>query len=285
MSSKYDLHTHSTASDGTLSPTELLKRAKQHGVSVLALTDHDSTEGVAEAQKEALAQGVVLIPGVEMSVSWDPYVIHMVGLGIDTACQELQQGLSGLRQERMERAVEMGQRLHKSGIEGAYEGAMELCNGRLISRSHFAKFLVDKGHVDDVSKVFKKYLVSGKPGYVKGSWATLEQAVTWIKLAGGQAVIAHPARYPFTRTKLRNLIGEFKELGGEAIEVVSGNYTKDNCYTMARHAKDFELKGSVGSDFHGPEYSRLELGRVLDIPEGVVPIWHDWNSRGLTAAL
>lgn len=285
MNIRYDLHSHSTASDGTLSPADLVKRAEQAGVSVLALTDHDSTEGVAEAQQAALAMGIELIPGVEMSVSWDPYVIHVVGLGIDTTCQELQQGLSGLREQRLERAIEMGRRLHKSGIEGAYEGAMELCNGQLISRSHFARFLVDNGYVDDVSKVFKKYLVHGKPGYVQGSWATLEQAVKWIKTAGGQAVIAHPARYPFTRTKLRNLIGEFKELGGEAIEVVSGNYTKDNCFTMARHAMDFELLGSVGSDFHGPEYSRLELGRILELPEGVVPIWHDWNSRDLTAAL
>ncbi len=285
MKYRYDLHTHSTASDGTLTPTELVKRAQGAGVSVLALTDHDTTEGIAEAEQAALRLGIDLVSGVEISVSWDPYVIHVVGLGVDTGCEQLQQGLLRLREQRQQRAIEMGRRLEKNGIKDAYEGAMELCNGRLISRTHFARFLVQRGYVDDVSKVFNKYLVRGKPGYVQGSWATLEEVVSWIKGAGGQAVIAHPARYPFTRTKLRNLIGEFKELGGEAIEVVSGNYTKDNCYTMARHAMDFELMGSAGSDFHGPEYSRIEIGRTLDLPEGVVPIWHDWNRPGLAASL
>jgi predicted metal-dependent phosphoesterase TrpH len=281
----YDLHSHSTASDGTLSPAELVKRAQSNGVDVLALTDHDSTEGVAEAEEMALRLGVDLIPGVEVSVSWDPYVIHVVGLGVDTGCRELQQGLLRLREQREERAVEMGRRLQKKGIEGAYEGAKALCNGHLISRTHFARFLVDKGYVDDVSKVFSKYLVNGMPGFVPGNWASLEEVICWIKTAGGQAVIAHPARYPFTRTKLRNLLGEFKELGGKAIEVVSGNYTRDNCLTMARHAREFELMGSVGSDFHGPQHSRIELGRVMELPEKVVPIWHDWNRPSLAAAL
>lgn len=281
----YDLHTHSTASDGTLSPRELVKRAHDNGVDVLALTDHDSTEGMAEAEDMALRLGIDLIPGVEISVSWDPYVIHVVGLGVDTASQELQQGLLRLREQREERAIEMGRRLHKKGIEGAYEGAKSLCNGQLISRTHFARFLVDKGYVDDVSKVFSKFLVSGKPGYVSGEWASLEEVIGWINSAGGQAVIAHPARYPFTRTKLRNLISEFKELGGEAIEVVSGNYTRDNCLTMARHAMDFALMGSVGSDFHGPEHSRIDLGKIMDLPEQVVPIWHNWNRPDLAASL
>ncbi len=283
MNCRYDLHTHSTASDGTLSPADLVKRAKQAGVSVMALTDHDTTEGIAEAKRAALPIGMILVPGVEISVSWDPYVIHVVGLGVDTRCPVLQQGLSRLRQQRRERAIEMGRRLHKSGIEDAYNGAMELCNGRLISRTHFARFLVDRGYVDDMSGVFGRYLVPGKPGYVPGTWASLEQALTWIKTAGGQAVIAHPARYPFTRTKLRTLIGEFKELGGEALEVVSGNYTKDNCLSMARHAIDFALKGSVGSDFHGPERFKAEIGRVLDLPEGVAPIWNDWGQGDIAA--
>jgi predicted metal-dependent phosphoesterase TrpH len=281
----YDLHTHSTASDGTLSPTELVKRAHNFGVNVLALTDHDTTEGIEEAEQAALRLGIDLVPGVEISVNWEPYVIHVVGLGITTECQELQQGLLRLREQRQERAVEMGRRLQKKGIEGAYEGAKALCNGRLISRTHFARFLVEKGYVDDVSKVFSKFLVSGKPGYVPGNWASLEEVVRWIKFAGGQAVIAHPARYPFTRTKLRTLMAEFKELGGEAIEVVSGNYTRDNCYTMARHAMDFELMGSVGSDFHGPEHSRIEIGRIMDLPENVVPIWQNWSRPDMAVSL
>jgi 3',5'-nucleoside bisphosphate phosphatase len=281
----YDLHAHSTASDGTLSPAELVKRAHNLGVDVLALTDHDSTEGVAAAQTMALRLGIGLVPGVEISVSWDPYVIHVVGLGIDTTCQKLQQGLLQLRKQREERAIEMGRRLQKNGIEGAYEGTKDLCSGRLISRTHFARFLVDKGYVDDVSKVFSKFLVRGKPGYVPGEWASLEDVISWITAAGGQAVIAHPARYPFTRTKLRNLIGEFKDLGGAAIEVVSGNNTRDNTLTMARHAMDFKLMGSVGSDFHSPEHSRIDLGRVMDLPEQVVPIWHNWSQPNLAAAL
>jgi predicted metal-dependent phosphoesterase TrpH len=281
----YDLHSHSTASDGTLSPAELVKRAKQAGVSVLALTDHDTTDGIAEAEQAALRLGIDLVAGVEISVSWEPYVIHVVGLGIDVTCWELQQGLLRLQEQREERALEMGRLLEKRGIENAYQGAMDLCNGRLISRTHFARFLVEKGYVDDMSKVFNKYLVSGKPGYVPGTWATLEEVITWIKAAGGQAVIAHPARYPFTRTKLRTLIGEFKELGGEGLEVVSGNYTLDNCLTMARHAKDFELMGSVGSDFHGPEHSRIEIGKIMDLPENVLPIWHNWNRPNLAVSL
>lgn len=283
MKYRYDLHTHSTASDGTLSPQELVRRAKQAGVSVLALTDHDTTEGIAEAKYAALRHGIDLVPGVEISVSWEPYVIHVVGLGVDTGCHVLQQGLARLREQRRERAMEMGRRLQKSGIDGAYDGAMELCNGRLISRTHFARFLVDSGYVDDEAKVFTKYLVSGKPGYVPGHWASLEEVVTWIRAAGGQAVIAHPARYPFTRTKLRTLIGEFKELGGDAIEVVSGNYTRDDCLTMARHAMDFGLMGSLGSDFHTPGHFRADIGRTHDLPDGVIPVWHDWGLGDMAA--
>ncbi len=260
---------------------DLVARAKQAGVSVLALTDHDSTQGVAEAGKAALRLGLDLVPGVEISVSWGAYVIHVVGLGVDTECDLLQQGLSRQREERRERAIKMGQCLEKSGIKDAYEGAMELSNGRLISRTHFARFLVERGYVNTTDKVFKRYLVRGKPGYVQGRWASLEEVITWIKAAGGQSVIAHPARYPFTRTKLRRLFAEFVELGGDAIEVVSGNYTRDNCLTMARHAMDFDLMGSVGSDFHGLEHSRQEIGRIFDLPQGVTPIWHNWNRQDL----
>jgi len=277
----YDLHTHSTASDGTLSPADLVQRAKLAGVSVLALTDHDTTEGISEAQSVAMRIGVDLVPGVEISVTWEPYVIHVVGLGIDTGSMPLQQGLSSLREQREERAIEMGRRLEKDGIMDAYAGAKAYSNGRLISRTHFARFLVDRGYAEDMSKVFKKFIVRGKPGFVPGSWASLEDVVSWIRAAGGQSVIAHPARYPFTRTKLRRLFDEFVELGGDAIEVVSGNYTRDNCLTMARHAMDFELMGSVGSDFHGPEHSRIEVGRMQDIPDGVTPIWHNWNRQDL----
>jgi len=277
MSLRYDLHTHSTASDGTLTPAQLLQRAAESGVQVLALTDHDTTEGVAEASREALRQGVVLIPGVEVSVSWGPQVIHLVGLGVDPACDALQQGLQQLRRFRNWRAEEIGRRLAKRGIEGAFEGAKSRSNGRLIGRTHFARFLVDAGHAADVRKVFKHYLVRGKPGYVPGEWAALGDAVGWIREAAGQAVIAHPARYPLTRSKLRRLLAEFVEVGGSGIEVISGSHSRDDGFTMARHATDFNLLASAGSDYHGPENPWIDLGRLPPLPDGPVPVWRDWN--------
>ncbi|MCG8429003.1 MAG: PHP domain-containing protein [Chromatiales bacterium] len=277
MTLKIDLHSHSTASDGTLTPTELVMRAVEAGVDVLALTDHDTTEGIAEALTAAENRPLELIPGIEISVTWNSQVVHIVGLGVDIQCQTLQEGLAPLRQFRDWRAEEIGRRLAKVGIEGAYEGAKALSNGKLVSRTHFARFLVNQGYVSETKKVFQKYLTRGKPGHVPGEWAELSAAVGWIKAAGGQAVIAHPARYPFTRTKLRRLIGEFVEAGGDAIEVVSGSHSRDDNFTMARHAIDFGLKGSQGSDYHGPENSWAELGRLAELPSGVVPIWRDWT--------
>jgi hypothetical protein len=272
----FDLHSHSTASDGTLAPRLLVEHAAAAGVDVLSLTDHDTTEGITEAALAAQTAGLQLVPGIEISVTWNSHVVHIVGLGIDPANQILQQGLVKLREFRDWRAEEMGRRLEKSGIEGAYDGAKALSNGHLISRTHFARFLVNQGYVTETKKVFQKYLTRGKPGHVPGQWAELEDAVGWIKAAGGEAVIAHPARYPFTRTKLRRLIAEFVEAGGDALEVVSGSHSRDDNFTMARHAKDFSLKGSAGSDFHGPENPWVELGRLTQLPDGVVPIWRDW---------
>lgn len=276
MSARYDLHTHSTASDGTLTPAELVARAAAAGVQVLALTDHDTTAGIAEASAEAGRQGIRLVPGVEISVSWGSQVIHLVGLGVDPDHEPLQQGLAGLCRFRDWRAREIGRRLAKKGIDDAFEGARALSNGRLVSRTHFARFLVQQGHAADVRKVFQHFLVRGKPGYVPGEWAALADAVGWILAAGGQAVVAHPARYPLTRSKLRRLLGEFREAGGFALEVISGSHSKDDRFTMARHARDFGLRGSAGSDYHGPENPWIELGRLPPLPEGVVPVWRDW---------
>ncbi len=273
----YDLHNHSTASDGTLSPADLVMLAARSGVEVLALTDHDSTEGVTEAERMAADVGITLIPGVEISVTWNKQTIHVLGLNVDTENSQLQLGLVGLRAFRDRRALEIGARLEKAGIPDAFEGARAFSNGRLISRTHFARYLVQVGAAKDERKVFKHFLVNGKPGHVPGQWASLEDALCWIQAAGGQAVIAHPARYRMTRTKLRNLIKVFVALGGDALEVVSGSHSRDDYFVMAKHAKEFGLLASAGSDFHSPEHPWVVLGRLPLLPDGCRPIWHDWS--------
>ena len=277
MPSRFDLHAHSTASDGTLSPAQLMQRAHGAGVEVMALTDHDTLEGLSEAAAAAQPLGLEFVPGVEVSVSWRGITVHIVGLGVAPDSEVLQCGLSGLREFRDWRAEEIGRRLAKSGIDGAFAGARALSNGRLISRTHFARFLVNSGHAPDVRAVFRKFLVNGKPGFVSGQWAELEDAVRWIRQAGGQAVIAHPARYRLTRGKLRQLIGEFAEVGGAALEVVSGSHSRDDYFTMAHHARDFGLLASAGSDYHGPEHPWIELGRLPELPDGCKAIWKDWR--------
>jgi 3',5'-nucleoside bisphosphate phosphatase len=276
MNWQIDLHTHSTASDGTLSPTELVRRAGAAAVDVLALTDHDSVAGVAEATSAADAVGLSLIPGVEVSVTWEASTVHIVGLGVDTGNAALQAGLAGLQRFRAWRAEEIGRRLARVGIPSAYERAHALSNGKLISRTHFARFLVESGRCRNLQAVFRNYLVSGKPGYVSGEWAALNDAIAWIRGAGGQAVIAHPARYKMSRSKLRRLVGAFKDAGGDAIEVVSGSHDRSDYPAMARLARDFALLASAGSDYHGPENPWISLGRVPRLPPDCQPVWHDW---------
>jgi hypothetical protein len=278
MFCSYDMHSHSTASDGTLSPAALLSRADQAGVAVLALTDHDTTAGLADAARAAEAMAIKLVPGVEISVTWSAQTIHIVGLNIDPAEPVLQAGLASLREFRAWRAEEIGRRLEKIGVGDAYLGALAHSNGVLVSRTHFARMLVERGLVTDERKVFKRYLVHGKPGYVAGDWAKLEAAVAWIHAAGGQAVVAHPARYRMTRSKLRRLFAEFRELGGEAIEVVSGSHRREDYLAMAKHCKEFGLLASAGSDFHSPENPWIALGRLPMLPGDCRPIWADWPS-------
>jgi predicted metal-dependent phosphoesterase TrpH len=277
MFCEYDLHSHSTASDGTLSPRDLVIRAANAGVRILALTDHDTTAGIEEARACASQNGLVLISGVEISVTWHQHTVHIVGLNLDPGNQTLRQGLAGLRRFRDWRATEIALRLEKAGISAAYEGALAHSNGSLISRTHFARYLVELGVVSDERKVFKHYLVNGKPGYVPGQWAELSQALEWIHTAGGVAVIAHPARYRMTRSKLRRLLGEFAELGGEAIEVVSGSHSRDDYFTMAKHAADFGLLASAGSDFHSPDNPWIEFGKLPLLPDNCRPVWSDWG--------
>ena len=250
---------------------------------MLALTDHDTTEGLAEARATAVVLGMTLVNGVEISVTWNSMTVHVVGLGMADTHPGLEQGLAGLRDFRNWRAEEIARCLAREGIDGAYKGARRYSNGRLISRTHFARYLVERGRAQSVRDVFKRYLVRGKPGHVPGRWAMLDEAVGWIRASGGQAVIAHPARYRLTRTKLRRLIGEFRECGGEAIEVVSGSHSRDECFTMGRHSVECGMLASAGSDYHGPENPYVEVGRLMPLPQGCRPLWHDWDPPVATA--
>lgn len=274
---RYDLHSHSTASDGTISPTELIRHAASQAVDVLALTDHDTTTGLAEAEKAAGEAGVALVSGVEISVTWVHQLLHLVGLRIDPLNEDLLRGLAGLRDFRVWRAEEMGRRLEKRGIEGAYAGARALAKGPSIGRTHFARFLVAQGKAKDMQDAFDKYLKRGKAGYVPGKWASLDEAVGWIRAAGGQAVIAHPSRYMLSAARFRALLSEFKEMGGAAMEVISGSHPHGATPALANYAQRYELLASVGSDYHGPGQSRNELGRLPDLPAGCVPVWSEWD--------
>jgi len=273
MDIRYDLHSHSLASDGTLSPAGLVAAAHAAGVNVLALTDHDTTDGIAEAAAAAQQAAMQLVAGVEISVSWQAQTIHVLGLGIDPACTDLQQGLMKLRKFRDWRAEEIGRRLARAGISGCYSAARKLAQGRIVSRTHFARHLVAQGHAASVSDVFKRFLVNGKPGFVSGEWAELEAALGWICAAGGIAVIAHPARYRMTASKLRRLVGEFRECGGHGMEVVSGSHTRDNITAMAALCRSGQLLASSGSDYHGPENPWVNLGQLAALPAGCRPVW------------
>lgn len=246
-------------------------------VDVLALTDHDGTEGIEEATNAAQNHQLTLIAGVEVSVSWRGQTIHIVGLNVDVENDALQQGLQTLRDYRVGRARRIAEKLDKAGIPGALEGAAAYASETMVGRMHFAQFLVEKGYAKDTKDVFKRFLVRNKPGYVPADWTGLQDAVDWITGAGGQAVIAHPGRYRLTRTKLRRLIEDFKSFGGVGLEVASGSQHPDEVTQMARLAEEFDLLASCGSDFHSPEQHWTELGRILSLPASVTPIWSVWH--------
>jgi len=272
----YDLHCHSNVSDGTLTPEALIARAIEQGVDVLALTDHDGTEGIAAAKNAAQGTNLRLIAGVEISVTWSSGTVHIVGLNVDVENETLQQGLLDMRSFRIGRAEKIAQRLEKVGIKGALDGARKYASDVLLGRLHFAQFLVEQGHAKDINDVFKRFLVRNKPGYVPSEWASLNDAVSWITAAGGQAVIAHPARYKMTATKLRRLISAFKDAGGVGVEVVSGRQHPEEVKTLAKLAEQFELLASCGSDFHTPDNTWVELGHLSPLPQSCVPIWSTW---------
>ncbi len=279
MAINYDLHSHSTASDGIFSPSELVRHAVAQKVSFLALTDHDNTNGLSAALDAAIGHDLSLIPGIEISVTWNKQTVHILGLCIDSSNKVMQTGLVKLMEYRDWRATEIARRLDKTGISGAYEGANKYRSGRIFSRTHFARFLVETGHAKSIRDVFKHFLVPNKPGHVPGKWATLEDCLSWIKLAGGIAVIAHPARYGFTATRLRKLLSEFKELGGSAIEVVSGSHSKDDIRYMSELAEQYDFYSSCGSDFHSPDNQYINLGKIPTLPAKCKVIWKhpDWH--------
>ena len=269
-----DLHCHSTISDGTLSPTTLAARARANGVQLWALTDHDEISGQREAATAAQAQGLDYLTGVEISVTFANTTVHIVGLGFDFDDAPLAYGLQETRGWRGARAQDMAQQLALAGIPGAYEGALRYAgNPELISRTHFARYLVEQGVCHDTSEVFRRFLTEGKPGFVPHRWARLGDAVRWIREAGGVAVIAHPARYDLTPTEEYALFSEFSQHGGQAVEVVTGSHTPAEYAIYADMAREFGLAASRGSDFHSPQESHTDLGQLPPLPTGLTPVW------------
>ena len=269
-----DLHCHSVVSDGTLTPEQLAPRAKANGVELWALTDHDEVGGQQRALAAAHANGLKYLTGVEISITFAAHTVHIVGLGFDPDDTSLKQGLRSTRGGRSERAMEMSEQLAKVGIKDAYEGALRFVgNPELISRTHFARFLVESGVCRDTSEVFRKYLIEGKPGFVEHRWATLQNSVEWITRAGGVAVIAHPARYKFSANEEFALFSEFKTHGGRGVEVVTGSHTVAEYVTYAGMAREFGLAASRGSDFHSPDESHTDLGTLPFLPGQLTPVW------------
>ena len=269
-----DLHCHSTMSDGALAPRSLVLRAAEKGVDVLALTDHDNLGGLDEARAAADEAGIRFINGVEVSVTWRGATVHIVGLGIDPANRELNAGLESVRSGRVERARAMAASLKSAGIEASFEGAMRFAqNPVMISRTHFARFLVESGVVEDSRAAFRRYLVPGKPGYSPYDWTTLANAVSWIRGAGGAAVIAHPGRYSLSAAALAELIAEFRAAGGVGIEVVTGNHSTDQFRLFGALSRQHGLLASRGSDFHAPEESGVELGALPALAPQLDPVW------------
>ncbi len=275
-----DLHCHSVVSDGTLTPEALAERASENGVELWALTDHDEIGGQARAAAAARKHQMRYLTGTEISVTFAGQTVHIVGLGFDADDLNLQNGLRQTRGGRGARAMEMSDGLAKVGIKGAYEGALKFVgNPELISRTHFARFLVESGVCRETNDVFRKYLTEGKPGFVPHRWAALKDAISWITGAGGLAIIAHPARYKFTPNEEFALFSEFKAHGGQGVEVVTGSHTVAEYGIYADMAREFGLAASRGSDFHSPDESHTELGTLPLLPSNLTPVWELLGSR------
>ena len=260
-----------------LKPEELVARAAANGVEMLALTDHDGVSGLAEARAKAESEGVRFVDGVEISVTWEGTTVHIVGLQIDPEDPLLRSGLESVREGRARRAEKMGDALEAAGIPDSLAGAKTYAdNPSLISRSHFARHLVKTGRAPDVKSVFQRYLVKGKPGFVPHQWASLTDAVSWIRASGGIAVVAHPGRYNFSKPELHAFLAQFRDCGGAGIEVVTGSHSPEQYLEFARIAREFGLVASRGSDYHGKGESRADLGALPQLPGDLKPVWHDW---------
>ena len=273
----YDLHSHTTASDGLLTPEQLVHRAVEMGIHTLAITDHDTTAGLPAAHEEIARAGLALrlIDGVEISTLWENHEIHIVGLGIDITHPEMVAFLDGQAQRRTRRAEMIAERLEKARIPGALEGAKRLADGGVVTRGHFARFLIEDGRATNMANVFKHYLARGKTGYVPPQWCTIEQAIDVIHHSGGQAVIAHPGRYQLSAKWLKRLLNQFAAAGGDAMEVAKCQQAPNERNQLASYAGQFGLLASQGSDFHQP-CPWIELGRRLRLPDGLTPVWHRW---------
>lgn len=266
-----DLHSHSTASDGVLTPTELVQRAVEKNIGMLALTDHDTVAGIAEAKSAAQGQPIELISGVEISILWEGKSIHLAALNIDEQHPAIVELLNRQAELRAARAIQIGEKLAKAGIPNAYEGAKKLASGE-VTRAHYGRFLVAEGYVRDDEHAFKRYLGLGKSAYVKPVWCTMQEAIDVTHQAGGVICVAHPLRYKLTARWIRRLIADFKQAGGDGIEVAGCAQSPDQRQLLARWAKEFELYASAGSDFHFPA-GWIELGKSLELPAECKPIW------------
>lgn len=267
----FDLHTHSTLSDGSLTPQELLARAVEKGVDVLAITDHDTMDAYQEVP--LVNNGIKLVPGIELSTQWGSTGIHVLGLNVDPGSDAIRTAAQTQSAARLERAGRIGENLEKKGIEDAFNGAKELAGGSYIGRPHFARYIVNTGRANSINAAFKKYMGDGKTGDVKQHWAELPQIIQWIRDANGIAVLAHPLKYKLTRTRLKRLLDDFIEAGGQGMEVVSGQQLPYRTRDLAQLCEQKGLLASCGSDFHTPGNTWAELGAIAPLPSSVTPVW------------
>lgn len=274
-----DLHTHSTASDGTLSPAAVVEAAAARGIRLLALTDHDTVAGLAEGAAAAKRHALDFVPGVEISVTWEGRQLHVLGLHVDPGCAALLRGLEAHREIRERRASEIDRKLERQGIAGAGEEARALAGAGMVTRSHFARVLLERGVVRSLDEAFKRFLKQGKPAWVGVQWAPLNEAIAWIRSAGGVAVLAHPLRYRLSGAWMRRLLLAFRAAGGTGIEVVAGQTCPSEIKLLAGYALRYGLSGSVGSDYHGPQNPWTRFGSAMVLPARVEPVWRSWDRR------
>jgi len=270
---KVDFHNHSYFSDGVFSPTEVVRLADEAACDLFALTDHDTTDGLSEAQRMADKLSVNLISGVEISALWRNMTIHIVGLGIDTNNDVLQKGLNYNQTLREERALKIALGLKRSGINNALEKTQEISKTNMLTRTHFAQMLILEGYCKDMKSVFRRFLTGKKPGATRVEWRSFDEVVEWIHAAGGLAVIAHPFRYRMTQTKIKNMLIDFKEVLGDGVEVVTATSTDEEITLSNQWAKEYKLLSSCGSDYHGWSNQRIKIGRLKDLPSLDNAIW------------